>query len=219
MPPLRVFASHDWGTNAETHKRVAEVVDTLRRRDIDVWFDETHMKGNILDAMCAGIDSADVVLVFVTRNYLHKVERGGSQDNVRREFMYAKDHAEKMVPIRFDKDLPAKWSGPVGMVLGSQLYVDLSVPGREAELVDAIRRCTPRTLWKTAVKRVATRPPTGVRQRVQRIASAMGDQVRDGEHVGVALDRILDSLVGSKVAPKAAPVCDKLAFAEAQLGL
>ena len=95
---LRVFASHDWGRGSSTHARVRDVVTALRARNMDVWFDETHMTGNILDAMCAGIEDADVVLIFVTRNYMQKVEHGPDTDNVRREFMFAAARPER--PVR-----------------------------------------------------------------------------------------------------------------------
>ena len=65
-PTIRVFASHDWGKYSANHARVAQIVAALRQKSFKVWFDETHMKGNILDAMCRGIDESDVVLVFVT---------------------------------------------------------------------------------------------------------------------------------------------------------
>ena len=123
----KVFVSHDWGANGETHRRVGKVVELLRDRGIEVWFDETHMKGNILDAMCEGIDSSDHVLCFITQAYIAKVQTGGDADNVRREFMYAqhKGKSGHIIPIRFDPHLPSSWGGPVGMCLGSHLYVDM----------------------------------------------------------------------------------------------
>ena len=247
MLPIKVFASHDWGVEAHNHKRVAVVVDALKKKGVDVWFDETHMKGNILDAMCKGINTSDVVLVFVTDRYIRKVETGNDNDNVRREFMYAKDYPDKMIAIRFDDSLPSKWSGPVGMVLGSRLYVDLSRDGppNVEPLLQAIRQCSPRTMWKTAVKKVHVTTPTlrrpqtalissvvqgrpaatqtglkkeGVRGRVARILREMGDSMHEGEHVGAAVDRLLMSIAGKEEGTDA-PFCDKLAMVEAQLGI
>lgn len=138
---MKVFASHDWGTNGANHAKVAEVVAALRREGIEVWFDADDMKGNILDAMCDGINTSDVVLVFVTRKYIAKVESGSDSDNVRREFMYAARQPQKLLPVRFEEELPAKWSGPVGMLLGMQLYVDAVqvTPHTTDALVQAIR--------------------------------------------------------------------------------
>ena len=57
---IKAFASHNWGSDALNHKRVVKLCTVLRERGIDVWLDETHMKGNILDAMCKGIDESVV---------------------------------------------------------------------------------------------------------------------------------------------------------------
>ena len=173
MPPLRVFASHDWARG--NHARVRIVVQELKRRNVDVWFDETHMKGNLLDAMCRGVDAADVVLVFVTANYLDKAASGCNQDNVRREFMYAQETlgASRLIAVRFEP-IARKWWGPVGMILGSSLYVDMAAdPVRTCaydDLVAAIRAAGPRpahrlerVLDRAALLRVATRASTPLR--------------------------------------------------------
>lgn len=159
-PRLKVFASHDWGLDGANHRKVAQVVEELNRRGLDVWFDETHMRGNLLDSICSGIDSSDVVLIFVTRRYLSKVESGDDRDNVRREFMYASARPDRMIPVRFDAELPTVWSGPVALLLGSHLYVDLTVPSANQYdvLVRRIRHQTPRTLWRTGVQRAMLLP-------------------------------------------------------------
>lgn len=136
---MRVFASHDWGMQSANHARVAEVVAALRGHGFTVWFDETDLRGNVLDAMCRGIDESDVVLVFVTKNYMRKVASGNDCDNVRREFMHASAHPDKMVPIKFEDDLPTPWTGPVGMLLGARLYVDVPGPSSVDALVDVLR--------------------------------------------------------------------------------
>lgn len=141
----RVFAAHDWGEGGANHRRVADVVARLQSRGVTVWFDENDMKGNILSAMCRGIDTSSVVLVFVTRAYMDKVEFGDEVDNVRREFMYAARTPEKLLPVRFDPDLPKKWSGPVGMVLGSHLYCDLAGDITDAKVDDLVKRIAAHT--------------------------------------------------------------------------
>lgn len=147
--PLKAFASHDWGVDGLNHKRVAKVVAMLRERGIDTWFDSDHMRGNILDSMCRGIDECNVVLVFVTQQYIDKVQSGSSTDNVRREFMYAQNcKADSMIVVRFDPGLGRCWPGPVGMVLGSQLYVDLSRDEfiNEASISSLVKLMQPRAL-------------------------------------------------------------------------
>ena len=230
MPAVRAFASHDWGVGSDNHARVARVVEGLRARGIDVWFDDTHMRGNVLDAMCRGIDTADVVVVFVTRNYLAKVERGDESDNVRREFMYAKDRPHKLVAVRFDAGLPRKWSGPVGMVLGSHLYIDLTEVSEKRldELARAVRHRTPHTLWKCAVHKVRKaaisaqalprRRAAPVRDRVSRAYEVLGDELDADEHVGRAVDRLVRTLSGS-LALEGRALHEKLLLVERELGI
>lgn len=239
MSTIRVFASHDWGKGAANHARVASVVDSLRKRNIRVWFDETHMKGNILDAMCKGIEDSDVVLIFVTVNYMKKVEQGGDTDNVRREFMFASATPQKLVPIRFDDNLPPTWTGPLRMILGTKLYVDMSAhditDSKIDELVDAIRRATPRTMWKNAVAqtrmvpKVAPKPrahaplevapketrPLTIRNRVDRLREAVGD-TSDG-HIKDIVVRLAATLLGT--VDENLPMVERVARMERELGL
>ena len=239
MSTIRVFASHDWGKGAVNHARVSTVVNSLRKRNIRVWFDETHMKGNILDAMCKGIEESDVVLIFVTCNYMKKVEQGGDTDNVRREFMFASATPRKLVPIRFDDDLPRTWTGPLRMILGAQLYVDMSAhditDAKIDELVDAIRRATPRTMWKNAVAqtravpKVTSKPKTSVplaitpmekksltiRNRVDRLRYAVGG-TPDG-HIKDIVARLANTLLGTM--DENLPIVERVAQMERELGL
>lgn len=230
MSIIRLFASHDWGKDGDNHARVAQVVNELRRRNFAVWFDETHMRGNILDAMCRGIDSADVVLVFLTNNYMKKVESGNDSDNVRREFMYAANTPGKFLCVRFDSTLRTPWTGPVSMLLGAQLYVDMTEisSSRIDALVDAIRHRSPRIVWKTAVQRTRhvpapqmKRPPSRrvdpVRDRVRKICEQAGTPVEDGLHLCKLVDRLHVSLVGTVDA--STPLIVKIESMEKQLGM
>lgn len=238
---MRLFVSHDWGVDASTHARVRAVVHLLRTRgQFDVWFDETHMRGNLMNAMCRGIDGCDVVLVFVTCPYLAKVEGSNEADNVRREFMYASQQRRPMLPVRFDAALPARWSGPVGMVLGSHMYTDLShstatdVPTRAFDaLVQALSafQSTPCTLRPPSSPRCSKEggeqpaAPTApsARARVARALKCVDGAIHEGEHVGCALDRLLQSLLGSKRCETqhvpSLPFARKLALAERELGM
>lgn len=230
MSTVRLFASHDWGNDGANHARVAQVVNELRRRNLAVWFDETHMRGNMLDAMCRGIDSADVVLVFLTNNYMKKVESGNDSDNVRREFMYAANTPEKFLCVRFDSTLRTPWTGPVSMLLGAHVYVDMTEisPSRIDALVDAIRHRSPRLVWKTAVQRTRhesaphmthhpSRRVDTVRDRVRRICEQSGTSVDDGLHLCKLVDRLHVSLVGTVDA--STPLLTKIESMERQLGM
>lgn len=243
MSTIRLFASHDWGVNGANHARVAEVVAALRQRNFHVWFDETHMRGNILDAICRGMDSADVVLVFMTTNYMKKVESGNDTDNVRREFMYGAHNApDKFLCVKFDTTLPDPWTGPASMILGARLYVDMSdgavTSARVDALVDAIRHRTPRVAWKTAVQRTRATPvphhppragtgtgsapraapePLALRARVKRICDLSGTPPEADAHLCKLVDRLHLSLVGT-VDPSM-PLVDKIKRMETNLGM
>lgn len=144
---MRLFASHDWGVGGSNHKRVKEVVRLLRDMGHKVWFDESEMKGNLMDDMCTGIDDSDAVLVFVTRTYMQKVASGIDTDNCRREFMYSQRRhgTSRMITIRFDPALPGKWWGPVGMLLGERFYVDLSSDDKYIDNMAELSRILPTT--------------------------------------------------------------------------
>ena len=142
---MRLFASHDWGVNGANHARVREVVEALRQAGHAVWFDENEMKGNLLDDMCNGIDNCDAILIFVTANYIQKIASGNDRDNCRREFMYAQRRhgTRRMVTIRFESHLQSKWNGPIGMLLGERLYVDMSQDHTSSTKIDELIRLLP----------------------------------------------------------------------------
>ena len=41
---LGASTSHDWGPDSANHTRVVRVVEALRERGVDVWFDENHVR-------------------------------------------------------------------------------------------------------------------------------------------------------------------------------
>ena len=56
----------------------------LKQAGFITWFDDERMRGDVVGQMTEGIDNSSLVLVFVTRNYIRKVEgRGhkGQNDN------------------------------------------------------------------------------------------------------------------------------------------
>ena len=110
--------------------------------------------------------------MFVTRKYIHKVQFGDDLDNVRREFMYAQSRGKRMIAIKFDDLLPKKWQGPVGMLLGSSLYVDLVDSASQkgiTTLVSTIRKaavkCQMNSVMTTAQVAVRLRTPSPQRRR------------------------------------------------------
>jgi hypothetical protein len=169
---IKVFLSHDWGYENIVHEKVVRVASQLRKKMIDVWIDTDNMRRNIVDSMCDGIDHCDVFIVFVTRKYIHKVQFGDDLDNVRREFMYAQSRGKRMIAIKFDDLLPKKWQGPVGMLLGSSLYVDLvdsasqkGIPTLVSTIRKAVVKCQMNSVMTTAQVAVRLRTPSPQRRR------------------------------------------------------
>lgn len=247
MLPIKVFAAHNWGPEGANHRRVAKVVAGLQSRGVSVWFDENDMKGNMLTAMCHGIDSSAVVLLFVTNEYMNKVEHGGDLDNVRREFMYAARTPEKLIPIRFEVNLPRLWSGPLGMVLGSHLYCDMSKGEDVTEeqmdnllrMIDSrVRGCEGRTVrprWRDAARKTATfaaplatekddtplrivgKGMLTVKKRVQRVVDLYGSLDASAIHTREVVDRLFVSIVGE--GNEGLGLLEKLRLVEEELGV
>ena len=147
VPPLPnetydVFLSHDWGkfedddgTMIQNHDRVKRVNKMLQRYNIQTWFDESNMCNNVNDAMTHAIDRSTCILVFITKNYIKKVDGtgpNGEADNCRYEFQYASNRKiqkhNMLIPIVMDPECwnTKEWVGQVGMKLGCELYYDLS---------------------------------------------------------------------------------------------
>ena len=236
MPPITAFASHDWGEDHLNHAKVAIVVRMLRSKGIEVWFDEDHMKGNILDAMCKGIDDCDVVIVFVTCNYMIKVEKGDESDNVRREFMYAKEQHHKLIPVCFDAALPKSWTGPVGMMLGSLVFVNLVLiePAGIETLARAIRRKTGNSIARPVIDPSFERrspPPlpanrisncakvdVPLKARLAKVLAAFDETALEQEHTYEAIDRLLRS-IAPRIVRSGLPLHQRLAILERELGI
>ncbi|EQC32798.1 hypothetical protein SDRG_09337 [Saprolegnia diclina VS20] len=128
-----VFLSHNWGHDElgrDNHARVATISAFLRQNEIKTWFDQDKMSGNILKAMANGIEESQIVLVFVTQLYQNKVNGDNANDNCQLEFGMAKatQTAQWMIPVIMDPSMkaPRHWCGQFKLVLGNQLYVDLT---------------------------------------------------------------------------------------------
>jgi hypothetical protein len=140
---LKVFLSHNWSDDLlgrNNHERVKRVNAMLKERGVATWFDEQgDMQGDTLLAMTSGIDECDIILVFLTRDYIKKVNKQDN-DNCKLEFQYAygRKGGKCMLPIVMEQDVRSSnsWDGPVGAVLNSHLYKDLSPTDISAALVD-----------------------------------------------------------------------------------
>jgi hypothetical protein len=127
------FLSHNWGPNGINHDRVRKINCRLQNGDnkLTTWFDENCMHGDIRSRMQVGVENASVVVVFLTNDYLEKINTKDRRDNCNFEFNHAfeKKGNKKMVVVILEADLLVqdKWkSGLFGAMLGGNLYVDMS---------------------------------------------------------------------------------------------
>lgn len=119
----RVFLSHTWTVTPQ----VQAVARLLRRRGWDVWFDVDDMQGELNVCMARGIDSACIVILFLTRDYMRKVDSGAIWDNCYKEYNYSLWSHKPVLPIVLDPallDVSAWPHGILAMSLSSTLYID-----------------------------------------------------------------------------------------------
>ena len=125
-----VFLSHNWGKNSVKHKRVSLINKKLKEMGYKTWFDEKNMWVCIDEKMAQGIESAEGVIVFLTRPYHEKVNGKNAGDNCKKEFLYAseKKTRAKMVPVVMEKSMlkTNSWSGLIGFHLCGETYIDIS---------------------------------------------------------------------------------------------
>ena len=157
------FLTHDWGVDRSNHKRVVRVAKNLQQRGLPVWIDETEMAGHIMQKISDGIESSDVIVVFITRCYLDKVGGSDVSDNCKLEFNYASRKSKPMIPVVMEEQVRDNhaWNGPVGIFLGGHLYVkmwdDEDIDGEGLErLIEQIIKRTP--AWSGLVTQAPTTP-------------------------------------------------------------
>lgn len=131
----QLFLSHAWATDEcgrDVHRFAIEVATALRGCGWTVWLDEWELVGNIDACMCAGIDSADVFVVLVTRRYCEKVAgaanaTGSCVDACHNEWNYARTIGKPIVPIVLEPSMrdTRHWQCNVmQMQLGTHLYIN-----------------------------------------------------------------------------------------------
>ena len=131
MTKYDVFLTHDWGAegkNNANHLCVMNVCERLEKKHIKSWLDHVRMENNVHETMIEGIDASSVVVVFITPRYIDKVGGTNAGDNCKFEFNYASrmKTATKMLGVIMDGSIrnPRTWKGPVGFILGGDIYVD-----------------------------------------------------------------------------------------------
>ena len=151
----RAFLTHNWGTMQDdgsfnVHERVLRIAEALQAQGYPVWIDAERMTGAIVKQMCDGIDDSEVVIVFITAEYIRKVGGNNAGDNCLLEFNYAmrRKTKAKMLAVVLETHCrnANNWTGPVGICLGGELYVDFcSDDGFDAKIAQICAEIDNRT--------------------------------------------------------------------------
>ena len=171
---VKVFLSHTWKPDQldrPTHERVIQVRDALIRWNIASWLDQDEMVHDIDNCMATGIDASDVVIVFLTREYVVKVESAASnpsqRDNCYKEFSYAQSSCKVILPVVFEPCMRSVSMWPNGIVkmhLGSNMYIDgaESSPSKIARDISVMLRRSRHTIHTICSPRRLSRRPSRV---------------------------------------------------------
>lgn len=127
------FMAHSWGPNNQTHQKVIEIGKQLEERGVRIWIDDANLTEFVADDIVAGLRKSSAILVFITKNYLERINKPGA--NASREFRMASlKPGRTLVPIVLEKECldPKEWFGSLGAFhLSDLLYIDFS--SKEAE--------------------------------------------------------------------------------------
>ena len=131
-----LFFSHAWSDDRlgrNTHKRVLNLYYNLKNRGWQIWIDEFELKYNIDAEIANGIDSADIIIVFLTENYLIKINESAKnpkiRDNCLKEWTYINFCKKLIIPVIMEPYLLNydNWNnGIVSLYIGSTFYIDCS---------------------------------------------------------------------------------------------
>ena len=110
------FLSHSWARDSEgrnNHERVLAVGRKLQKLGFDVVSDDGVLSGKDQNALAVAVHSAAVVLVFITRRYIDRVE-DEAENNCRFEWRCASNHKKVLYPVVMERFLQdgSQW-GPL----------------------------------------------------------------------------------------------------------
>ena len=128
-----IFLSHNWGkdeSGRNNHERVSIINKELKKVGYQTWFDEEPMTGGVAEKVAQGIEQTKGVIVFITRQYHYKVNGSKASGNCQLEFNYASRMKTrlKVVAVVMESCMgdTSRWTGPIGMHLGGEMYVEMS---------------------------------------------------------------------------------------------
>lgn len=122
----QAFLSHDWGQGSVNHALVKKINERLMDLDVVTWFDGDRLIGNIHGTIESALGLTKIALVFITRNYVDKVNSDNINDNCRLEFLAALKLKRNMIPIIMERDmLDANFHPTTALWGDKELYAEL----------------------------------------------------------------------------------------------
>jgi hypothetical protein len=136
---MKLFLSHDHGTNGENHAKVVQIFNCLmdiiretpRWKDlINIWIDQDRMHPGISidEVLYAAVETSHVVLMFGTENYQSKFNSGDTNDKCCFELKTAKRLKKLILPILMSSSMtnPKSWTGGFGTHFEDYLSLSMS---------------------------------------------------------------------------------------------
>jgi hypothetical protein len=128
------FLTHAWGSqsdNYENHRRVGKIYTELRKKyNMELWFDQDYIQGNILDEIIRGLSHTKCMIVFLTKQYEDKIndEKEGKFCKLEFDRGFGRFGHDRLIPVIMEEEMlnPANWSEKVAAVFGSTKYIDFT---------------------------------------------------------------------------------------------
>lgn len=142
------FLSHGEGLDTSGRnivERVQRMNLALKARGLMTWMGEKGTGQQVVQQVCSGIDKSRCMIAFLTRSYIERVAKNSPTDNCSLEFNYnlRRKHPHNIIPVVMEREIvdPAKWPGPIGMVLGDIPYVNYVDDAQFDAAVEHLYQC------------------------------------------------------------------------------
>lgn len=169
-----VFLLFDWElVQTNNHEPVLQINRALNKLGIITWYKEA-LTGDVIQQMCDGVERTQLILVFIHRNFIDRVNGTIGNDNCRFAFRYAlrRKSAVNLLPIVIDESCLESllWTGPVGMALGGSIYLNfVSITNFETAVHDLYKTITCQiTPTLTSSRRYLAKIPSHLKERLSK---------------------------------------------------
>ena len=146
--------------------RVIQIASNLEQRGLPAWVERDPMTIDV-DQMCNGIESSNLVVVFITKRYLSSLSNAKEDDHCRLEYGYARRLAgvNAMIPVLMEQRMLSDrgWCEQLGIDASPSIKMwdddDIEGEGLERLIKEILRRVP---AWKDRMKQ-----PTKASERAQ----------------------------------------------------